>query len=102
MDQDQFGNEVEFFLCDCTHAEHTLRANYNQEWNTLNFDIFLATHSWYKRVWYGLKYMFGFKSKYGHFTDIVFSPKDCDRLIALMSRMKARDIEITAKLAEVD
>lgn len=94
MDIDEYGFEVHFFLCQCSHPEHTLRIDYEKDPNFLTFEIFLARLPWYKRIWHGIKYICGFKSKYGDFTSIIFHPKDADRMISILRRCKKRATQI--------
>ena len=91
---DSYGQEVHMFLCHCSHPEHTLRVDYVPQWNEVTFEVFLAPAPWYKRIWQAVKHVFGYKSKYGHFTSIAFDPSDATEMVNLMKRVKERQEQI--------
>jgi hypothetical protein len=51
--------------------------------------VFLSNGPWYSRLVSGLKYIFGHKSRYGHFDEFILRAEDCDRLISVLERFKA-------------
>ena len=71
--------EVEFFLCECETPEHQMLMRL-YDWGSdspksltippssnvdLTIDIHLHTNrGFFSRIWYGLKYVFGYKSRY--------------------------------------
>ena len=81
--------ESHFFVCDCYSDEHTLRFTYDPEDNDLWAGVYLDRKRWFVRLWVALKYVFGYQCKYGAFDCFSFNPKDADRMIELMSRIKA-------------
>jgi hypothetical protein len=54
--------------CDCGSAEHTVRITSDVEFQSLYIETCLANHSnFFVRVWEAIKYILGYKSKYGMF-----------------------------------
>ena len=70
-----------YFECDCGSVEHTLRFVIDKEDNELHTEIFLdAPYHWWVRVWIGIKYIFGYKCRYGHWDCWVLNINDAIRL----------------------
>jgi hypothetical protein len=43
--------------------------------------------SFLKRIWIAIKYVFGYRSKYGHWDCFIMQPKDAERLRSLLDRL---------------
>ena len=90
---------TEYFECQCGSDEHTLKFILDLDENAepripeLYTSVFLNHYqTWYKRLWVGIKYIFGYKSKYGHWDCFTMKHEDADRLINMVTRFKdARD-----------
>jgi hypothetical protein len=81
-----------FYLeCDCNSIEHNLRFSYIEDDETpqLFVDVpLLSRPRWYKRVWFALKYVFGYRCRYGHFDEFVFSPDEVRQLKEFMEKFE--------------
>jgi hypothetical protein len=112
---DHDGFITEHFVCECHSDEHTTRWDYveNPDFGSeLSTSVFLNNdfirldlnipiwvpdfvyHSIYwiaariRRTWIGIKYIFGYKCKYGHWDCFNLHPEDCDRLIEFIQKYK--------------
>jgi hypothetical protein len=45
--------------------------------------IFLSNKTFFKRIWIAIKYIFGYKCKYGHFDEFVWREDDMAQLADL-------------------
>jgi hypothetical protein len=94
----------EYFTCECGSDEHTLRfildldehpvldryGNPYPRMPELYTSVFLNHNDrWYHRLWRGIKYIFGYKCKYGHFDSFTMQEEDAKRLIFLVERFVA-------------
>ena len=85
---------TEFFECECGSDEHTLRFVLSlDEGSTpripeLYTSTFLSERVWYQRIWPGIKYIFGYKCRYGHWDVFSLQEEDAERLINLTQRFK--------------
>ena len=80
--------ERETFICNCHSLEHQYHFWWDEEANLLYAEPHLITHrNFFKRLWVGIKYAFGYKSKYGEFDEMIFKPKDADQLRRFLNRM---------------
>jgi hypothetical protein len=50
--------------------------------------IHLAKKPFLKRLKYGVKYIFGYKSRYGAFDEFIFNPDDAERLQGVVNYLK--------------
>lgn len=75
----------EYFECRCFSDEHTLRFALDEDHGDIFAGVFL--HNWepfYKRVWIAIKYIFGYKCRYGHWDTFMMKSEDYNRLRALL------------------
>lgn len=90
-------SRTEFFECVCTTDEHTIKFKldtYGPDNIELYTSVFLSQyHGFLGRLWIAIKYLFGYKCKYGHWDCTMLKLKDADRLIELLQQYK----ELSAK-----
>jgi hypothetical protein len=74
-------DKTEVFICDCGSLDHTYAFWYDTEFNDVHFMPHLMTHrNFFKRVIIGIKYMFGYKSRYGDFDSTIINPEDIKKI----------------------
>jgi len=82
-----------FFECYCYHSEHTVKFVLDKgyyELDTgeeserkeprLSIYVFLSTRGFFHRLWKGIKYIFGYKCRYGHFGNWTLHEDDLEKL----------------------
>jgi len=75
--------ETEIMICDCNSIEHQAKFYYWKEdnYDVLGILIHLMTHrSIFKRIWYAIKYIFGYKSRFGAWDEFLMSENNRDDL----------------------
>lgn len=74
----------ETFICECSSTEHqiiiSMDGDEDPSMSMCYAHIFLTEYSFFKRLFYGLKYIFGYKCKYGHFEEFIFNREDAPKL----------------------
>ena len=81
--------KFEYFECQCTSPEHTLRFNYDEENNEITTEIRLIQyHNIFKRIWISIKYIFGYKCKYGIWDCWIMKNEDCKGLKELLNKVQ--------------
>lgn len=73
-----------FFECVAHCTEHTISfimLKNKDYYPDLYLNIYLDSVPWYKRIWYAIKYIFGYKCKYGHWNCWEMKREDAVRLI---------------------
>jgi hypothetical protein len=69
--------ERKIFICECGSLEHQVSFWYDEDDNCLYCEPHLRNHnSFLKRIWVGLKYIFGYKSRYGNWDSTIFKDSD--------------------------
>jgi hypothetical protein len=61
----------------------------DDEYPCVYISVFLEGGTWRRRFWSGLKHMFGYNCRYGHFDEFILRPEDCDRLIRIIESLKS-------------
>jgi hypothetical protein len=80
--------EKEILLCRCHSSEHQILVNYDEDDKMLYLSIHLTKRNFLKRLKYGLKYIFGYHCKYGHWDEFIFNENDADKLQAMADALK--------------
>lgn len=90
--------ERKIFLCDCGSLEHQLSIWYDKEESLLYLEPRLHTHkNFFKRVVAGIKYIFGHKSRFGTFDEILLNEKS---QLELLHDLKSLNLEKEIFLSE--
>jgi len=73
--------ERQIMICKCNSLEHQVTFWYDEEYKELYNQIHLTTYrNFFKRLWCGLKYAFGYRSRYGAWDSTMFKPEDLEKL----------------------
>ena len=87
---DKYNSGHEVFRCECWASEHMVIVDY-YKWSDGEANFYLQVTAdqfqpWYKRIWMGIKFMFGFPSLEWHSVDLSY--KDVMRLESVINRYK--------------
>ena len=79
------GMEQELYVCDCGDVSHQFIISWypdDEDWNDLlYFQVHLnQSNGFWKRLWDAIKYVFGFKCRFGAFDEILVNKHDAKRL----------------------
>lgn len=73
-------DKPELFICECYNTEHQIILHYDEEDNITYFTIHLTTwRNPFKRFWKAMKYVFGYRCRYGDFDEFILNPRDVKR-----------------------
>lgn len=73
--------------CACGSAEHSLHYCYDPEENEIHTEIFLRQYrNIFQRIWIAIKYIFGYKCRYGHFDCFEMTPEAAKDLRILLDK----------------
>ncbi len=78
----------QIFLCDCSSAEHQIIYEYDFDDNMVYFRIHLASHSFWERLKYGIKYIFGYKCRYGAWDEFIVRQDDAEKFEEIAKCLK--------------
>lgn len=67
-------------ICDCNSREHQIIIEYDNEDNLAYCHIHLVKHGFWRRLKAGLKYIFGYKCRYGQWDEFILKPEHAGKL----------------------
>jgi len=67
-------------ICDCSSREHQIIIEHDNEYNIAYCHIHLIKQGFLRRLKAGLKYIFGYKCRYGQFDEFIFKPEHAKQL----------------------
>jgi len=83
--RDQYRQEYYYFDCACSAPEHTIRFTRDPKEGTVWMEVHLFNwRSIFKRIWVAIKYVFGYRCKYGNWDTCELHPADAEKMISLM------------------
>ena len=83
-------NEI-LLLCDCSSDEHQMIVRWDDNDKEVYVSIHLANNTgFWKRLWRGLKYAFGHRSRYGEFDEIILRKEDASNLQKVVDHLKGK------------
>ncbi|KKK63449.1 hypothetical protein LCGC14_2994120, partial [marine sediment metagenome] len=74
--------EEKFIGCRCTSMEHVVRFTYWPEDTTKHYpaEVFVSIHlshyGFFRRLWTGLKYAFGYRCRYGDWDEVILDTEE--------------------------
>jgi hypothetical protein len=82
----------ELFVCDCGDPSHQFIISADAESSDDHY-VYVSVHlnrdhNIFKRMWTALKYIFGRRSIFGDFDEVIINPKDADRLQKVVDFLK--------------
>lgn len=60
-------------LCSCKNSEHLVLLHYDSDDKMVYMEYHLCTLPFWKRIIVGIKYIFGFRSKYGEYGELIIT-----------------------------
>lgn len=83
--------EQEFFICQCNSAEHQLIFSYftDGKFGDVYVTVHLVPDSFWRRIKNAIKYIFGYRSKYGDFDEFIFKKEDANKLQSVVDYLKS-------------
>lgn len=87
--------EETIFICECFSPEHQIVFETQKdiiqdvgEFDTVVMSIHLVKKSFWRRIKVGIKYIFGYKCKYGSFDEVLLQPDDYSKMQKIVDEMK--------------
>ena len=78
----------ELIICSCHSPEHQMIFRTIDGDDDVYITIHLCKLPFFKRLWHGVKYIFGYTSKYGDFDEIIISPEKVNKLEKVVKWLK--------------
>lgn len=88
-------NETDIIICECHSTEHQVVVHYSEDidengktYPMCYFHIHLNKNPFWRRLKTGIKYIFGYQSKYGAFDEFIINPSDAEKLEKIVNYLK--------------
>lgn len=81
--------EYEYIECVCSCACHNLRFSWDPDpsFPKILVSVFLNSYyGFFRRIWLAIRYIFGFKSKYGQFDEVILMNEQVEQLENMCDR----------------
>lgn len=82
--------ESEILICDCNSSEHQIIIHKDSDENTVYCHIHLVKRRFWKRFILGIKYIFGYKCKFGHWDEFIFKPEHSQQIQNLLEHLNRK------------
>ena len=81
-------NEI-LLLCDCSSAEHQLIVSWDNDDKEVYVRVHLSKrHGFWRRIWHAVKYVLGYKCRYGAFDEVILRKEDANNLQKVVNHLK--------------
>ena len=80
----------ELIICACHSPEHQIIFRTVEGWNEVFMAIHLTKMPFFKRLWHGIKYIFGYKCMFGDFDEVIISPDDVEKFEKVVEWLKTK------------
>lgn len=81
-------DNAQILVCGCSSKEHQIVIDHDTDDNLVYCTIHLAPNTFWTRLKYGLRYIFGYQCRYGAFEEFILSDKHIDKLEAIVENLK--------------
>ena len=70
--------KYDIILCECNCDEHQIIFKYDddKDWENIYISYHLQSNHFWERLKSGIKHIFGYKSRYGNFGELILEPDD--------------------------
>ena len=82
--------EAEILICACSSDEHQIIIHKDEEDNMIYCTIHLVALPFWQRIWAAIKYIFGYKCRYGNFEEFIFTKKHSETLKEMSDFLKEK------------
>jgi hypothetical protein len=74
--------DKELLICSCGSLEHQIFfwQELEEKYPPIYAEVYLCERNFFRRLVYGIKYIFGYKCRYGAWEEFLFDDKNIDQL----------------------
>ena len=82
----------EIIICECHSTDHQMVFLYSDDEASpmVYSHVHLNKRPFWERLKYAIKYIFGYKCRYGAFDEFIFNPEDAERLQSVVNYLKQK------------
>lgn len=79
---------IETMVCECSSMEHIVTFTYWDDEPEVYLNVHLANGTFFQRLKYAIKYLFGYRCKYGAFDEIILGQKHYSQLVKITEHIE--------------
>lgn len=83
MEHWDFERKYGYFQCQCKSIEHILQMTFYKDDHDSDKMLYVEVHlrqvSFLKRVWHAIKYVFGYRSRFGDFEEFLWDADEAEK-----------------------
>jgi hypothetical protein len=83
--------EVDIILCVCNSDEHQWIIHRWPDEREVYIHVYLATRPFWKRLWYGIKYIFGYRCRFGNWDEIVLDSTHANQFQEIANALRGEE-----------
>jgi hypothetical protein len=85
----------EIIICECNNTQHQMVFHYDEADNypTVYAHVHLNKLPFFKRLVYGIKYIFGYQSRYGAFDEFIVDNRDIKKFKEIVKYLNKAKLE---------
>ena len=81
----------ELVICKCENTEHQMIFRTVEGSDEVYVSIFLRPDTWWRRIAHGIKYIFGHRSRYGDFDELILRQSDVSKFEKVVDYLKRQN-----------
>lgn len=74
-----------YIECSCHSSEHLLQFAKFEDEPEVYVIVFLSNYNFFERLWKGIKYIFGYKCRYGHFGETILNKEAQKQIVQFLT-----------------
>lgn len=79
------------FICECCSTEHQIIVQHDTDDNLVYCHIHLINQSFWNRLKSGIKYIFGYHCRFGHWDEFIWRPEHATKLRELADLLSKQE-----------
>lgn len=95
-------NEILVQICECNSFDHQVIYWYSDDYKALYVYVHLAPRQFWTRLRYAVRYLFGYKSRFGAWDELIFDSENFDKLYGFLVMKSGRTGPSRYKLNKYD
>lgn len=80
--------KIETLICECHSVEHIVLFSFDTNWDEVFMSFHLRKVGFWKRLIYGIKYIFGHQCNYGAFDEVILKAEDYQKIQNIADRLR--------------
>lgn len=74
--------------------EHQIVISYQEDdYQEVYCNIHLVKRNFFRRLWISIRYIFGYRSRYGNWDEFIFNPDDADKLQKIVDILRKKAVK---------